>query len=77
MALTVEGQSYESDDRDEYAIPILQMLGDLKPGDVIVSQPHDGHCAHFGELSAETAKFRGAHGAVIDGGSLTSRPDAP
>lgn len=69
VALTVEGQPYEGQDRDEYFIPILQMLGDLDPGDVIISQPHDHGCAHLGELSSEAAKFRGARGAVIDGGA--------
>ncbi len=68
VALTVEGQPHEGGDKDEYYIPILQMIGDLNPGDVIVSQPHDHGCAHIGELCLETAKFRGARGAVIDGG---------
>jgi len=44
------------------------MLGSVGPGDVIVSQPNDHTVAHFGELSAETAKSRGGHGAIIDGG---------
>jgi regulator of RNase E activity RraA len=69
VAMTVEGQPTESQDRDEIYIPILQMLGDLKPGDVIVTQPHDHWSAHLGELSSETAKLRGARGAVIDGGA--------
>ena len=45
------------------------MLGDVRPGDVLVSQPQDTVAAHLGELSSETAKFRGARGAVIDGGA--------
>jgi 4-hydroxy-4-methyl-2-oxoglutarate aldolase len=53
--------------QEEIYIPILRTLGDLKPGDVIVSQPHDNISNHLGELSCETAKFRGARGAVIDG----------
>ncbi len=69
VAVTVEGQSTESVDPEEIYIPILEMLGGLKQGDVIVSQPHDDVSAHIGELSAETAKFRGARGAVIDGGA--------
>ena len=68
VALPVEGQSSYSTDPEEIYVPILQMLGDLKQGDVIVSQPHDNLSAHLGELSCETAKFRGACGAVIDGG---------
>lgn len=69
VALTVEGAPTASEDPEEVYIPILEMLGSLKPGDVIVSQPHDNVSAHIGELSAETAKFRGARGAVIDGGA--------
>jgi regulator of RNase E activity RraA len=44
------------------------MLGDIKAGDVVVIQPNDDCVAHFGELSCETAKHRGARGAVINGG---------
>lgn len=68
VAMTVEGQPTLSEDPEEIFIPILEMLGDLKPADVIVSQPNDNASAHFGELSCETAKYRGARGAVIDGG---------
>lgn len=69
VAMTVEGEPTASEDPEEIYIPVLEMLGSLKPGDVIVSQPHDNVSAHIGELSAETAKFRGARGAVIDGGA--------
>jgi len=69
VAMPVEGQSTESEDPEAIFVPVLKMLGDLKRGDVIVSQPHDSVSAHLGELSAESAKFRGARGAVIDGGA--------
>jgi len=69
LAMPVEGEPTASQDPDEIFIPILKMLGDLRNGDVIVSQPHDNVSAHIGELSSETAKFRGARGAVIDGGA--------
>lgn len=69
IAMPVEGAQTDSQDTDEIFIPILKMLGDLQNGDVIVSQPHDNLSAHIGELSCETAKFRGARGAVIDGGA--------
>lgn len=68
VAMPVEGQATESQDPEEIFVPVLTMLGDVGPGDVIVSQPHDNVSAHLGELSAESAKFRGARGAVIDGG---------
>ncbi len=69
VAMTVEGQPTDSLDHEVIFVPMLQMLGDLKCGDVIVSQPHDNLSAHIGELSSESAKFRGARGAVIDGGA--------
>lgn len=69
LAMPVEGEPTDSVDPEEVYVPILQMLGDLQNGDVIVSQPHDNLSAHIGELSCETAKFRGARGAVIDGGA--------
>jgi regulator of RNase E activity RraA len=67
-ALTVEGKQTTDGERDDFFIPFLRMLGEVGPGDVIVSQPNDHVCAHFGELSAETAQHRGGMGAVIDGG---------
>jgi len=68
-ALTVEGEPSQSNDPDEIFLPLLRMLGDIMPGDVIVTQPHDSSCAHLGELSCETAKYRGVRGVVIDGGA--------
>lgn len=69
VAMPVEGQPTESQDPEEIFVPVLDMLGSLTRGDVIISQPHDSVSAHLGELSAESAKFRGARGAVIDGGA--------
>jgi 4-hydroxy-4-methyl-2-oxoglutarate aldolase len=69
LAMPVEGRPTDSQDPEEIFVPVLEMLGALTGGDVIVSQPHDSLSAHIGELSAESAKFRGARGAVIDGGA--------
>jgi regulator of RNase E activity RraA len=68
-ALTILGRPSSKADPDEVFPPLLTMLGDVKPGDVLVSRPNDDVAAHLGELSAETAKYRGARGAVIDGGA--------
>lgn len=68
-ALTILGRPSTKADPDEVFPPLLTMLGDVKPGDVLLSQPNDNVAAHLGELSAETAKYRGARGAVIDGGA--------
>jgi regulator of RNase E activity RraA len=67
-ALTIAGEPTTSEDPEVIFIPYLKMLGDVKPGDILVSQPNDNLAAHLGELSSETAQFRGARGAVIDGG---------
>ena len=68
-ALTIVGEPTTSEDPEIIFIPYLKMLGDVKPGDVLVNQPNDNLAAHLGELSTETAQFRGARGAVIDGGA--------
>ena len=67
-ALTVLGEPTKSHDPEVIFVPLLKMLGEIKPGDVLVSQPNDDVAAHLGELSAETAQYRGCQGAVIDGG---------
>jgi 4-hydroxy-4-methyl-2-oxoglutarate aldolase len=67
--LTILGEPTHATDAETIFLPFLRMLGDVRPGDVLVSQPQDTVAAHLGELSSETAKFRGARGAVIDGGA--------
>lgn len=67
-ALTLYGVPTTETDPAVIFEPLLKMLGDVQPGQVIVSQPNDNVAAHLGELSAETAKYRGCRGAVIDGG---------
>ena len=68
-ALTLRGEPSAIDDPDIVYPPFLKMLGDIRPGDVLTNQANDNVSAHLGELSSETAKFRGARGAVIDGGA--------
>ena len=68
-ALTVSGEPAPGRARDDYFLPLLNMLGSIQPGDVVVSQPNDNLVAHFGELCCETARYRGGRGAVIDGGA--------
>jgi regulator of RNase E activity RraA len=67
-ALTMVGEPLVGGSRDDYFVPFLEMLGAVREGDVLISQPNDATCAHLGELSSETAQSRGARGAVIDGG---------
>ena len=68
-ALTVLGEPAPGRARDDYFLPVLNMLGSIQPGDVVVSQPSDRTVAHFGELCCETARFRGGRGVIIDGGA--------
>lgn len=68
-ALTILGEPSESMDSDAIFPPVLKMLSAIRPGDVLTYQANDNVSAHLGELSSETAKFRGARGAVIDGGA--------
>ena len=67
-AMPILGKQSVNKDPDEVYIPLLQMLGDIQAGQVIVTQANDMVSAHLGELSAETAKYRGCRGAVIYGG---------
>jgi regulator of RNase E activity RraA len=68
-ALTLRGGPGDCDDARIVYPPFLKMLGDIRSGDVLVYETNDSVAAHLGELSSETAKFRGARGAVIDGGA--------
>ncbi len=68
-ALTLLGEPSEIEDPDIVFPPFLRMLGAIRPGNVLTNQANDNVSAHLGELSSETAKFRGARGAVIDGGA--------
>ena len=67
-ALTILGEPTDSEDPEVIYVPFLKMLGEIRSGDVLVSRPNDNVAAHLGELSAETAQYRVARGAVIDGG---------
>jgi 4-hydroxy-4-methyl-2-oxoglutarate aldolase len=68
VALPMYGEPTTETDPDVIYPPLLRMLGDVQPGQVLVSKANDTVAAHLGELSSETAKYRGARGAVIYGG---------
>ncbi len=67
-ALTVRGEATHSADPNDIFVPMLQMLGDVRKNNIVISQPNDMTCSHLGELSATTIKARGGNGAVIYGG---------
>lgn len=67
-ALPVVGKPTDSTDPEEIFVPILRMLGEVGPRQVVVTQANDMACSHLGELSATAIQSRGGSGAVIYGG---------
>ena len=66
---TCSGAMVEGTTQDESLLSWTGMLSAALPGSVVVCQPNDSTIAHMGELSAETLKFRGVKGYVVDGGN--------
>jgi regulator of RNase E activity RraA len=67
-AFTVSGRPYPRHNYDRSIRKILEFLGAVPSGNVVVYQTNDSDNAHLGELSATSLKARGCAGAVIDGG---------
>ena len=63
------GVMVEGSTQDESLLSWTGMLSAAPSGSVVVCQPNDSTIAHMGELSAETLKFRGVKGYVVDGGN--------
>ena len=53
--------------QDESLLSWTGMLSAAPSGSVVVCQPNDSTIAHMGELSAETLKFLGVKGYIVDG----------
>ncbi len=66
---TCSGGMSEGLTQDESLLSWTGMLSAAPAGSVVVCQPNDSTIAHMGELSAETLKFRGVKGYVVDGGN--------
>ena len=66
---TCSGAMVEGVSQDESLLSWTGMLSAAPPGSVVVCQPNDSTIAHMGELSAETLKFRGIRGYIVDGGN--------
>ncbi len=66
---TCSGGMVEGVTQDESLLSWTGMLSAAPAGSVVVCQPNDSTIAHMGELSAETLKFRGIKGYVVDGGN--------
>jgi regulator of RNase E activity RraA len=67
-AYTVEGRPHPAHEYDASIRLVLEMLGAVPAGHVLVYQTNDRSSAQLGELSVTSLKTRGCAGAVIDGG---------
>jgi regulator of RNase E activity RraA len=65
----VLGRPHPGHDYDRSIRRVLEMLGSVRPGSVVVYQTNDRVNAHLGELSVTSLASRGCVGAVIDGGA--------
>lgn len=66
---TCEGEMADGLSADDSLLSWTGMLSTAEPGSVVICQPNDSSIAHMGELSAETLKFRGIKGYIVDGGN--------
>ncbi|MDE0991704.1 MAG: RraA family protein [Rhodospirillales bacterium] len=66
---TVEGQSGTDFDAHETLLEWTGLLSKAPSGHVVICQPNTHEVALMGELSAETLKFKGIRGYIVDGGS--------
>ena len=66
---TVEGKSGTDFDAHETLLEWTGLLSKAPSGHVVICQPNTHEVALMGELSAETLKFKGIRGYIVDGGS--------
>ena len=66
---TCSGGMVDGLSQDDSLLSWTGMLSAAPSGSVVVCQPNDSTIAHMGELSADTLKFRGVKGYVVDGGN--------
>jgi 4-hydroxy-4-methyl-2-oxoglutarate aldolase len=67
-AWPTEGRPHPNNDYDSSIRRILEMLGAVPAGHIVVYDTNDSSSAHLGELSVASLKGRGCTGAVIAGG---------
>ena len=65
---TCSGEIDETLDKDTTLLEWTGLLSKAPSGSVVICQPNDDTIAHMGELSAETLKYRGEKGYIVDGG---------
>lgn len=66
---TMRGRPDKTVDAHTTLLEWTGFLSRAAPGHVVVCQPQDSVRALMGELSAETLKYRGVLGYIVDGGS--------
>lgn len=66
-AFTIEGRQDDTADPHETLLQWTGLLSKAPAGHVWVCQPHTHDLAQMGELSAETLKYKGIRGCVLDG----------
>lgn len=64
---TVSGHMDQTRDAHDTLVQWTGLLSKAPAGKVLICQPHTHAIALMGELSAETLKFRGVRGYVVDG----------
>ncbi len=69
---TVSGRRVDGADPHETLLAWTAFLAKVPPDSVVICQPNDSTLAHMGELSAETLKYRGVRGYIVDGGCRDS-----
>ena len=65
---TCSGEIDETIDKDTSMLSWTEMLSKAPSDSVVICQPNDDTIAHMGELSAETLKYKGDKGYIVDGG---------
>jgi regulator of RNase E activity RraA len=65
---TCSGEIDETLDKDTTLLEWTGLLSKAPTDSVVICQPNDDTIAHMGELSAETLKYRGVKGYIVDGG---------
>jgi 4-hydroxy-4-methyl-2-oxoglutarate aldolase len=64
---TVSGRMMDISD-NESLLRWCDLLSQAPEEHIVICQPNDASLAYMGELSAETLKFRGIRGYIVDGG---------
>jgi len=69
---TLRGVAFDTERANEetdFLMPWVRFLSQAPAGHVVICQPNSPSLALMGELSAETLKYRGIRGYIVDGGS--------